>query len=638
MTLRLGTSIRYDTNNVCTCLTLVVRTLLRCRWSLLKTHQIPEFIYHESLNADEVELCLHQGEELGSSWQKLFVRVLLKKHRKVIPLPRPRVVSSKTESDLSFAQLLHYVSQTNHKNLWKEAFKKYLSGNISNDGKGSPNISLVKYNTVMRDIITRTFGCPLINVNPGIINATSTDVKGKMYDAHCNILPALCALELNSYFLIIQQPHICHTLQDCVTFSPAVLGTSHAKPLFVIYQLLQSMRAMHDRGLVLGDVTLSDILVTENLWIQIFPQLEDNIHDKPKAERKRAPSNCMETFSKTRDQTKDEEAEEEERENPGDLNEVLKVKCTYCDLSLKRHLNESNSDSSPVKSLDHTQEVLYADRQDFHFSVKTDRHSKAELEAGWSTLSNSQKDTKTLDDIRSSYLRTLGVIPGNHRLSQNKLEDSKVQVCGSAVEVSEVAGLEQLCKMWVYGQLSNFDYLTALNCLAGRRYGDPTCHHVMPWVTDFSSCSGSNWRDLSRSKFRLNKGDRQLDLTYDAAAGASQVPHHVSDVLSEITYYVYMSRRTPRSVLCKYVRANWVPAEYPSSIQRLQEWTPDECIPEFFTDPAVFESVHEDLPDLEIPQWATSTQDFIDKHLEALESMYVSERLHHWIDLTFGYK
>jgi len=75
--------------------------------------------------------------------------------------------------------------------------------------------------------------------------------------------------------------------------------------------------------------------------------------------------------------------------------------------------------------------------------------------------------------------------------------------------------LAETCEQWVRGNISNFDYITFLNKLAGRKYGDPKCHHVFPWVNDFSSRAGLNYRELTKSKYRLNKGDRQLDLTYD---------------------------------------------------------------------------------------------------------------------------
>ncbi len=225
--------------------------------------------------------------------------------------------------------------------------------------------------------------------------------------------------------------------------------------------------------------------------------------------------------------------------------------------------------------------------------------------------------------------------------------------------------------LWRHGTLSNLDYLMFLNYLCGRSCDNPKYYPVVPWVRDFTSEIGG-WRDLSKSKFRLNKGDTQLDLTYDSLAEmnaseanprtgggtgplglgaaplthhhqqgrsvAHQPPHHVTEVLSEITYYVYKSRRTSRLVLCKHVRNRWVPAEYPSSMQRLQEWTPDECIPEFYTDPEIFKSVHDDLADLEVPQWCSDSDEFVAWHRAALESAHVSEKLHLWIDLTFGCK
>jgi len=74
-----------------------------------------------------------------------------------------------------------------------------------------------------------------------------------------------------------------------------------------------------------------------------------------------------------------------------------------------------------------------------------------------------------------------------------------------------------------------------------------------------------------------------------------------------------------------------------------------ELIPEFYYLPDFLENKNkfnfgtrqagEPINDAVLPPWAhSSTLEFILKHKQALESDYVSEHLHEWIDLIFGYK
>lgn len=307
--------------------------------------------------------------------------------------------------------------------------------------------SLVPYELVMREAIIRMYGCQVIHFKLDKLRSESTsdDIAISQFDLetqNVNHYPFLGAIESNTHFYLFYNPVIENTLLDCVTYSPAILDKNHNKPMFIVYQLLNLLKSIHEKGLLLGDIGANDIYLTENLLLHVIPRIESNL-------------------------------------------------------------------------------ISY-EYQEEATSEGFDSATSAPL------LSNPQ------------------------------------------------FSLKDYCQMWCTGQISNFDYLTMLNNFAGRRIDSPDYHHIVPWVIDFSSKNG-NWRDLTKTKYRLTKGDAQLDITYQHIKNSieSTTPHHVSDVLSEITFYVYMARKTPKSVLCRHVRAKFVAAEYPASIKRLQEWTPD---------------------------------------------------------------
>ncbi|KAL3827994.1 hypothetical protein ACJIZ3_016796 [Penstemon smallii] len=222
-------------------------------------------------------------------------------------------------------------------------------------------------------------------------------------------------------------------------------------------------------------------------------------------------------------------------------------------------------------------------------------------------------------------------------------------------------------KRWQNGEISNFQYIMHLNTLAGRGYSDLTQYPVFPWVlADYESEN----LDLSDPKtFRkLNKpmgcqtseGEEEFRKRYDSWDDP-EVPkfHYGSHYSSAGIVLFYLLRLPPFSIenkklqggqfdhadrLFNSVRDTWLSAAGKGNTSDVKE-----LIPEFFYIPEFLENRFnldlgekqsgEKVGDVVLPPWAKgSAREFIRKHREALESDYVSEHLHHWIDLIFGHK
>eukprot|EP00300_Choanocystis_sp_HF-7_P011055 c17284_g1_i1.p1 GENE.c17284_g1_i1~~c17284_g1_i1.p1 ORF type:complete len:899 (+),score=177.90 c17284_g1_i1:182-2698(+) len=193
-----------------------------------------------------------------------------------------------------------------------------------------------------------------------------------------------------------------------------------------------------------------------------------------------------------------------------------------------------------------------------------------------------------------------------------------------------------------------------------------TQYPVFPWIlTDYTSSSidlnnPSVYRDLSKPIGALNP-DRLATILeryehFEDPDGIIPKFHygtHYSTAAGVLYYAIRMEPFTTAAVELQGGHFDHTDRMFDSISQTWNSVLSNsadvkELIPEFFYFPEMFINSNNfdfgkkqkggTMSDCVLPPWAASPYDFVRIHREALESEYVSQHLHHWIDLIFGYK
>ncbi|KAJ3655160.1 hypothetical protein Zmor_014297 [Zophobas morio] len=215
---------------------------------------------------------------------------------------------------------------------------------------------------------------------------------------------------------------------------------------------------------------------------------------------------------------------------------------------------------------------------------------------------------------------------------------------------------------WQNGIISNYDYLLYVNSLGDRTINDLTQYPVFPWiVSNYSNNELDlkdpvNFRDLSKPVGALDKVRlRRLLERYEEMSHPKFM--YGSHYSTPGFVLFYLARLYPHYVLCLQSGRFDHPDRMFNSVgdvfKNCQTNMSDfkELIPEFYDVEEEgkflvnnlginFGYRHNGLKvgDVELPPWAESPKNFVDKLRGALESDIVSQSLHQWIDLIFGYK
>jgi factor associated with neutral sphingomyelinase activation len=220
--------------------------------------------------------------------------------------------------------------------------------------------------------------------------------------------------------------------------------------------------------------------------------------------------------------------------------------------------------------------------------------------------------------------------------------------------------IEKYTKLWVEGVMSNYDYLLALNSAANRTRNDLSQYPVFPWIlSNYESNildlnDPMNFRDLSKPIGAINK--KRLEMFKERFKLMPEPKFLYGTHYSNPGYVIgYLVRKFPQYMiklhggrfdhpdrLFNSIGIDWeICQNNPGSLK--------ELIPEFYEENVDFllniqdldlgvNSKNEKIENVKLPPWSKDSYDFLRKMREALESQYVSNNLHHWIDLIFGYK
>ena len=224
----------------------------------------------------------------------------------------------------------------------------------------------------------------------------------------------------------------------------------------------------------------------------------------------------------------------------------------------------------------------------------------------------------------------------------------------------------KLTDLWRKRRISNYQYIMALNLMAGRTFNDITQYPVFPWIlADYTSdtldlSDPRVYRDLSKPVGALNPERlEQLIERYDNLDGFPEdekflYGSHYSSPGVVLHYLIRQEPYTSMHIALQSGRFDcpdrlffdlggcWKSCNTSSSDVK-------ELLPEFFTCPDMFTNTNNfplgvtqaklSIDCVKLPPWAKgSPHEFVRLHRLALESEYVSQNLHHWIDLIFGCK